>query len=138
MSPQLDQRPNFLRRIPRKEEMGRRFRLALWVAGAGFILYTLLLGEGGWIRVARLQGEVESLEGELRVLDQQQAQLRQRLDGLAQPGSATLEKVARERYGMHRKGERVIHILGTEDESLAPRAPSLDPGSQEPPPPGSP
>ncbi len=110
--------------------MGRPFRLALWLGTGGFILYVLLLGDGGWVRVAGLQSQVKQLQSQLRYLDHEQEQLRNQLEDLARPGSKTLEKVARERYGMHRENERVIHLLGTEDESLAPRAPSLRPSGE--------
>ena len=124
---------SFLRRLPQKERMGRPLKLVLWLGAGGFVVFVLLLGDGGWLRVAGLQSEVEELQAQLRTLDQQQTELREELEDLSRPGSPTLERVARERYGMHAPGERVVHILGTRDESLAPKPPSLIPGPEIPP-----
>jgi len=118
---------SFLRRLPQSERMGRSLRIALWTAGVGFVLYALLLGEGGWLRVASLNAEVNDLQSKLATLKTQQETVKSELDDLARPGSLTLEKVARERYGMHRDDERVLHVLGAGGESLAPKAPALHP-----------
>jgi len=119
---------NFLRRLPQGERMGRGLRLGLWAGGGGVLLYALLLGDGGWLRVASLQAEVRELEAELDALNRGQIEVGDQLRALEEPGSPVLEEVAREVYGMHRDGERVVHILGAGDETLAPTAPDLDPG----------
>ncbi len=118
---------NFLRRLPQSERMGRSLRIGLWTVGIGFLVYALLLGEGGWLRVASLNAEVSGLESKLQTLQDRQEVVKEELDDLARPGSLTLEKVARERYGMHRSSETVLHVLGTGGESLAPKAPALHP-----------
>jgi cell division protein FtsB len=118
---------NFLRRLPQSERMGRSLRIGLWTAGIGFLVYALLLGEGGWLRVASLNAEVSGLESKLQTLQDRQEVVKEQLGDLARPGSLTLEKVARERYGMHRSSETVLHVLGTGGESLAPKAPALHP-----------
>lgn len=118
---------SFLRRLPQSERMGRSLKIALWTAGLGLVAYALLLGEGGWLRVAGLNAEVNELQGKLETLKSQQQTVKDELDDLARPGSLTLEKVARERYGMHRDSEKVLHVLGAGGESLAPKAPALHP-----------
>ena len=118
---------NFLRRLPQSERMGRSLRIGLWTAGIGVLLYALLLGEGGWLRVASLNAEVNELQSKLQTLQEQQDTVKEELADLARPGSLTLEKVARERYGMHRPSETVLHVLGAGGESLAPKAPALHP-----------
>ena len=45
--------------------MGRGLRVAFWAGGLGVLLYALLLGDGGWLRVASLNAEVRELESEL-------------------------------------------------------------------------
>jgi len=119
---------NFLRRLPQGEKMGRGLRVAMWAGGGGVLLYALLLGDGGWLRVASLQAEVRELEAELQILRSEQAEVSEELQALGEPRSGVLEEVARERYGMHREGERVVHILGAEHDAIAPRAPELEPG----------
>ena len=118
---------NFLRRLPQSERMGRSLRIGLWTAGLGFLIYALLLGEGGWLRVASLDAEVNELQSKLQTLQERQETVKDELADLARPGSLTLEKVARERYGMHRSSETVLHVLGAGGESLAPKAPALHP-----------
>jgi len=122
---------SFLRRLPQSERMGRSLRIALWTAGVGLVIYALLLGEGGWLRVAGLNAEVNELQGKLASLKSQQETVKSELDDLARPGSLTLEKVARERYGMHRDDETVLHVLGAGGESLAPKAPALHPQEED-------
>ena len=121
---------SFLRRLPHRESLGRGLRRTLWVAGAGLVLYALLLGEGGWLRVARLQAEVDHLESDLRAVQRAQEERRHDLQELDRPGSLVLEQVARERYGLKRPGEKVLHVLGGGEESLAPAAPTLAPGGE--------
>ncbi len=111
--------------------MGRGIRIALWAGGGGILLYALLLGDGGWLRVASLKAEVRDLEAELEALRTEQAEVREDLDALQEPGSTVLEEVARERYGMHREGERVVHILGTDEDRIASEAPELEPGADK-------
>jgi cell division protein FtsB len=126
-APNSQDSASFLRRLPQSERMGRSLKIALWTAGLGLVVYVLLLGEGGWLRVAGLNAEVNELQGKLETLKSQQQTVKDELDDLARPGSLTLEKVARERYGMHRDSEKVLHVLGAGGESLAPKAPALHP-----------
>jgi cell division protein FtsB len=83
-------------------------------AAVGFAAWSLLLGEGGLLPLQRLRRENAKLAGEITRLRQEQIALRLQLAELESPGSFALEKVARERYGMHRENERVLHVLGTE------------------------
>jgi cell division protein FtsB len=97
------------------------------------VLYALLLGEGGWLRVARLQAEVDQLEADLASVRRAQEERRMELEELSRPGSLVLEAVARERYGLLRPGEKVLHVLGGQGESLAPEAPVLSPRAESSP-----
>jgi cell division protein FtsB len=117
----------FLRRLPKSEQLGRGMRRALWAVGAMVVLYILLLGEGGWIRIQKLRVEIDALDSDIQWLESKQGELRSNLDALAQPGGMALEKVARERYGLRKPGERVVHILGKGEETLAPEAPEMAP-----------
>jgi hypothetical protein len=69
--------------------------------------------------VQRLRGENARLAAEVARLRREQAAAAADLAALKEPGSLELERVARERYGMHREGERVVHVLGSD----APAAP---------------
>ena len=90
-------------------------------------LYLLVLGEGGWLEVGRLRTEVGNLESDLVWVQAKQDELRAELAELEAHGGLALETVARERYAMRRPGEKVLHVLGSADESLTPQAPQLEP-----------
>jgi len=106
----------FLRSRRRKRER-RRNLTWLYVAGGLVLAYAMLLGDSGLIRIWQTRQEVRELRARLAWVDEHQAQLEARLNDLRQPRSFMLEKVARERYGMVRPGDRVIHVI---DETEAP------------------
>jgi cell division protein FtsB len=114
----------YLRAKVGKEDIGTGARRTLWLLAAATVVYGLVLGEGGVVRIRRLERENARLAQDIAALHQQQAQLQGEASDLALPGSFALEKVARERYGLTRDGERVLHVLGAEAPPAAPGATS--------------
>lgn len=73
-------------------------------------LAILLFNEFGIIKYAGLKSEVNSLNNEIKEKDQQNKKLEGEIDSLRNKVPAKIEQVAREKYGMKRKGEKVIKI----------------------------
>lgn len=85
--------------------------------GATVAAYVIVFSESGWMRVRAEQIAVERLERENRAAELVLEEMRTRLVRLEQPGSAELERVAREQYRMHAPGEEVLHLVDRRDES---------------------
>ncbi|MEX2281888.1 MAG: septum formation initiator family protein [Gemmatimonadota bacterium] len=85
------------------------------VLGAGY--FALFGGDYGYFEVRRLAKERASEEARVIELQKELAALRARADSLA-TDSATLERLARERYGLIRDGERLYRFV---DSAGAPR-----------------
>lgn len=71
--------------------------------------YALFGGEYSWPEVRRIRKEVEAQRRELEVLRRQVDSLRALADSL-EHDSATLERLARERFGMIRDGEVLYRL----------------------------
>lgn len=93
------------------ERRRRRFgRIALaLVAGAG-IYYALFGGEYSVFDVMRLEKRAVAEQARLDSLRLEVARLEARADSL-ENDSATIERIARERYGLIRPGERLYRFV---------------------------
>ncbi len=78
------------------------------VAAAG-IYFALFGGEYGFFALRRLERQKVREEAEVEALRAEVDSLRARQDSL-ENDPATLERIARERYGMIRKGERLYRF----------------------------
>jgi len=111
----MNQRSPFPPHLRRRQRPGRG-RAALswvaWVGGIAVLLYLLVLGDAGVLRVRHHEAGVRALQTDLEGLEARQAGLQVHIDELSRPGSFMLERVARERYGLARPGERVVHVVG--------------------------
>lgn len=108
--------PSHLRRRSRPSRGKTALSWVAWVGGASVLLYLLVLGDAGLLRVRHHEHRVAALEEDLRQTHQHQAELQGRTDQLSEPGSFMLESVARERYGLVKPGEKVLHVIGGSDE----------------------
>ena len=88
--------------------MIRKALAALVVCGA--IYFLAFGGDYTFLDLWRLDREHEEEVAELEALRAEVAELRQRADSLA-TDSAALERVARERYGLIREGERLYRFV---------------------------
>ncbi len=82
--------------------------LAIWFASA------ILLGDSGLFSILRMKRMRNSLERELTNLEET-LETRQRHQGNLEGDPETIERVAREEYGMIRDGE-ISYIVTLEDE----------------------
>ncbi|HSL71175.1 MAG TPA: septum formation initiator family protein [Longimicrobiales bacterium] len=85
-----------------------------WILAVVFVLaaayFALFGGDYGYFEVRRLAQEQAREEARLRELRGEVAGLRARADSL-EHDSATLERLAREKYGLIRDGERLYRFV---------------------------
>ena len=88
-----------------------RLRWALAIAFLlGALYYAFLGGDYGYFDVRRLQKERTTEEARVQTLQKQVDELKSRADSL-QNDSATIERIAREKYGLIRPGERLYRFV---------------------------
>ena len=68
------------------------------------VYYALFGGEASLLELQRARSEIKTQASELAILREEVTYLRARADSL-ENDSATLERIARERFGMIREGE---------------------------------
>ncbi|HEX7120047.1 MAG TPA: septum formation initiator family protein [Longimicrobiales bacterium] len=101
-----------------------KLRDLLLVTAVGAAAYfSLFGGEYGLFEVRRLEAQREVEAAQLEQLRAEVERLRARVDSLADDPAA-LERIARERYGMIRDGERLYRFVAAADTSRA--APAED------------
>ncbi|MFW6201261.1 MAG: FtsB family cell division protein [Gemmatimonadota bacterium] len=97
-------------------------RLRRWLIYGGLAAaayFALFGGEYGLLELRGIEREHQRTEAELDSLREEMTRMRARLDSL-ENDPAALERVARERYGMIRDGERLYRFVeGEAADSLA-------------------
>ncbi len=118
---------SFVSRI-RNRALGSKksFRLFLWMAGSIALLYLFATGNFGFLRIFSLYEKREDLIRENRYLTVVQADLEWRKRELAK-NPALVEKVAREKLGLAKKGEILYKIIPPKDS-----IPKFDDGADAP------
>jgi cell division protein FtsB len=92
---------------------------ALLLAGAAY--FALFGGDYSLLELRRIKRELEQERARLEVAEAEAARLRARVDSL-ENDSATIERIARERWGLIRPGERLYRF----EESDTLREPAQD------------
>ncbi len=107
---------NFLKKIRKKLAVRALFadiwankKLSAILAVALVVLLYVLLNNQGVIQRIRLEREKKELLQKIQVLEKEQIQLQEQSKALEGDKKA-IEKVAREKYGMVREGEKVYRI----------------------------
>jgi cell division protein FtsB len=75
-------------------------------------LAILLFNQYGIIKYLRLKSEVNSLNEQVIEKNNENRKLQGEIDSLRNKVPAKIEQVAREKYGMKRKDEKIIKIQG--------------------------
>lgn len=70
----------------------------------------LLFNEFGLLKYLKLKKEVNDYKREIEIVNEQSKSLKNEIDSLQRKVPAKIEKTAREKYGMIRKGEKAIEI----------------------------
>ena len=71
----------------------------------------ILFNDFGLLKYMRLQKEVNEYKREIQDVNEQNKSLKNEVDSLERKVPAKIEKTAREKYGMIRKGEKAIEII---------------------------
>ena len=105
------------RNYPANRRAQDRNKLILVVAVAGLVLLLMAqLGEDGLATFVQLRNQEEGLTAEVQRLEEANAQLEQKLQGLA-TDPAVLEKRAREEHNMQKPDEEVLTVRQPEKTS---------------------
>ena len=79
----------------------------LFIVAVAFLFFN----ENGVFKYARLQNEVHSLNEQIQKVQDQNKNLQAEIDSLQRKVPAKIEKIAREKYGMKRPGEKSIEVI---------------------------
>lgn len=99
----------FLNSIRRRARVQRVRRWVIW-GGLLFVAYTFLGGPFGFIHYRQVKNQHRKLEQEEQRLLAAMVDLEQEINRLKND-TLYIEKVARERYGFARKGERIYKVV---------------------------
>lgn len=83
--------------------------IIVWSAAIVLFLLSAIFGERGLVHLVRLESEQRELEGTAFTLQQRNDQLRRRIDRL-QSDDRYIERLARERLGLVKKGEVIYRV----------------------------
>lgn len=89
-----------------KNKIVRYAFIIFMLMGLGFLIFN----DSGYIKYFKLKDEVNELNTELEEKKKANTNLEAEIDSLKDKNPAKIEKVAREKYGMMKKGEKVIKI----------------------------
>jgi len=95
--------------LRRRARLQRARRWVVW-GSALFVLYTFLGGPYGIIHYQHLRNKQAKLKAEQRELVAEMVDLEQEINRL-QDDTLYIEKIAREKYGFARKGERIYRVV---------------------------
>jgi len=109
----FEARGPYLRRRWTPEGPSRGVKLVIAAAVALVGLWLLFGSDAGIVRVLMLQRRAQELDRKIETLARERAQARERLDRLLNDG-ATIERVARESYGLARPDEIIFLLPGRE------------------------
>lgn len=96
-----------------KRKKGKRRGFLILLLFLAF-LALLLPGKRGILNQVRVRLQKRQLEKEIRELKTTQAKLEKQIEALQKP--ETVEKIAREEYGMAKKDEKVYRVVPRENE----------------------
>ena len=115
--PPKRQEPQFLRKVFPGYGRGapaKILRILGWTVAVWF-LSAILFGDSGLVSILRMRGMRRSLEDEIQVLEEVEAATEERRDDLKNDPE-TIERLAREEYGMIKDGEITYRVKHEDDE----------------------
>jgi cell division protein FtsB len=104
-----------------KKYIGRGLLLGVFAV----IVYIFVFGDYGAYRIWKQKKELAQLRQTIQVLRQKQEQLKRDVD-LLRNDPESIEKIAREEYGMIREGELLYKIVSSPQEREKEKAGGLD------------
>jgi len=88
----------------------RRIKLYLFILIVLVGIVIIVFNEKGILKYWKLKSEVNSVNEGIEKIDKENKQLEAEVDSLEKKIPAKIEKTAREKYNMIRKGEKVIEV----------------------------
>jgi len=85
----------------------KRTAVILLILSIGVVYF--LFDSRGLIQRIRLESEKSSLENKIRVLEQKNKSMQEEINKL-KTDNQEIERIAREKYFMHRNGEKIIKV----------------------------
>lgn len=89
------------------KSLKKRTAVILLILSIGFVY--VLFDSRGLIQRIRLESEKSSLENKMRSLEQKNASMQTEIEKL-KTNDQEIERIAREKYFMHRNGEKIIKV----------------------------
>jgi len=90
----------------KKNKIIRYIFLLTVLIGLGFLVFN----ESGFIKYLKLKNEVKELRNEISEKELENKSREAEIDSLEKKKSAKIERTAREKYGMMKKGEKIIKV----------------------------
>ena len=84
--------------------------IIILVLSLGGVAY-LIFNESGILKYLKLKQQVNNLNEQILDVDKDNKRMQAEIDSLQKKVPAKIERVAREKYGMIRKGEKTIKII---------------------------
>lgn len=89
-----------------KNKIARYSFLLLLLIALGF----LILNNSGYVKYLKLKSEVKEIRNEVSTKELENKNLEAEIDSLEKKNPNKIEQVAREKYGMMKKGEKIIKV----------------------------
>jgi len=89
-----------------KNKIARYAFILLLLIGLGFLIFN----NSGYIKYLKLKSEVKEIRKEESQKELENKNLQAEIDSLEKKNSTKVEQIAREKYGMMKKGEKIIKI----------------------------
>jgi cell division protein FtsB len=90
----------------KKNKIIRYIFLLTVLIGLGFLVFN----ESGFIKYLKLKNEVKELRNEVSEKELENKNREAEIDSLEKKNPAKIERTAREKYGMMKKGEKIIKV----------------------------
>ena len=90
----------------KKNKIIRYIFLFTVLIGLGFLVFN----ESGFIKYLKLKNEVKELRNEVSEKELENKNREAEIDSLEKKNPAKIEQTAREKYGMMKKGEKIIKV----------------------------
>ena len=90
----------------KNKKLRNYFFLFLFIVGLIFLFFN----EQGVIKYLKLKGEVKDINTQMERVEKENKRLKDEADSLKQKVPAKIERTAREKYNMIRKGEKAIKV----------------------------
>lgn len=89
-----------------KNKIARYAFILLLLIGLGFLLFN----NSGYLKYLKLKSELKEIRNEVSQKELENKNLQAEIDSLEKKNSIKVEQIAREKYGMMKKGEKIIKV----------------------------